>query len=74
MEHAQELLNLAIPVIGFLIVYVLNGIKSEIKDVKDTVRSLETDLRGGITGLDRRQSVLEQRLAKIEARCDAHYG
>lgn len=67
MEHASEVLNYALPVIGFLIVWVLNGIKSEIKDVKDTVRSLEVDLRAGITGLDRRVS-------KLEARCEQKNG
>jgi len=53
--------------IGFLIVYVLNGIKAEIKDVKNSVRSLEEDLRGGITQLDRR-------VTKIEAGCSYMHG
>ncbi len=50
-------------VIGFLIVWVLNGIKGEIKDVKTTVYSLERDLRDGMSNLDRR-------VTKIEAGCD----
>ena len=59
---AADLLPYLTTIIGFLIVYVLNGIKTEIKDVKNSVRSLEEDLRGGITNLDRR-------VTKIEAGC-----
>lgn len=56
---ATQLLPYLTTVIGFLIVYVLNGIKSEIKDVKNSVKSLEEDLRGGITQLDRRVTKIE---------------
>ena len=56
---ALQVLPYFTTVIGFLIVWVLNGIKSEIKDVKTTVGSLEKDLREGITGLDRRVTKLE---------------
>jgi hypothetical protein len=42
-------------VIGFLIVYVLNGIKKEISDVKDTVNKLSNSL----VNLDKRVIVLE---------------
>lgn len=66
MEHAHELMPYLTAVIGFLIVYVLNGIKGEIKEVKTTVKSLEVDMRDGIAGLDRRVS-------KIETRCDMHH-
>jgi hypothetical protein len=54
-------------VIGFLIVYVLNGIKGEIKDVKVSVNSLEKDLRDGMSNLDRR-------VVKIEAGCSYMHG
>jgi hypothetical protein len=50
-------------VIGFLIVWVLNGIKGEIKEVKTSVYSLEKDLRDGMAGLDRR-------VTHLEAGCD----
>ena len=48
-------------VIGFLIVHVLNGIKSEITEVKTTIHGLERDFREGITSLDRRVSMIEAR-------------
>ncbi len=67
MEHAHEVLPYLLTVIGFLAVYVLNGIKSEIKEVKVTVKALESDLRGGVTELDRR-------LTKLETKCAAHHG
>ncbi len=66
MEHAAELLPYAATVIGALIVYILNGVKSEIKDIGESVKGLEKDLRDGITSLDRRVS-------KIEARCEAQH-
>lgn len=64
---ATQLLPYLTTIIGFLIVYVLNGIKAEIKDVKLSVKSLEEDLRGGITQLDRR-------VTKIEAGCSYMHG
>ncbi len=45
--------------LGFLAVYVLNGIKAEIKEVKGTIKALENDLRGGVSSLDRRVTVIE---------------
>lgn len=56
---AVQILPYLTTVIGFLIVWVLNGIKGEIKDVKNTVSSLEKDLRDGMAGLDRRVTTLE---------------
>lgn len=56
---ATQLIPYLTTVIGFLIVYVLNGIKTEIKDVKLSVKSLEEDLRAGITSLDRRVTQIE---------------
>jgi uncharacterized protein YoxC len=61
MEHANELIPLLATVVGFLIVYTLNGIKAEIKDIKTTVKALEADMRGGITDLDRRLTAVETR-------------
>lgn len=66
MEHAHEMLPYLLTLIGFLAVYVLNGIKSEIKDVKLTVQALEKDLRGGVANLDRRVAV-------IEAKCNINH-
>ncbi len=66
MENASQVLPYLLTVIGFLAVFVLNGIKSEIKEVKITVKALESDLRGGVTELDRR-------LTKLETKCDANH-
>lgn len=61
-----DVLPYLMAVIGFLIIYVLNGIKGEIKDVKTVVQGLERDMRDGITGLDRR-------VTAIESRCQAYH-
>ena len=50
-------------VIGFLIVWVLNEIKSEIREVKTTVKSLEKDL-------GKKHSELESRVTKLETGCE----
>ena len=65
-EHATEIIPYLLTVMGFLAVYVLNGIKGEIKEVKVTMGKLETDLRGGVANLDRRVAV-------IESRCSGHH-
>lgn len=61
-------------VIGFLIVFVLQGIKSEIRDVNDKLEKIETDLHKRVSDIDRRhQDVMveiDRRLSKVEARCD----
>lgn len=64
---AVQILPYLTTIIGFLIVWVLNGIKTEIKDVKTTVSSLEKDLRDGMANLDRR-------VTKIEAGYDYMHG
>lgn len=56
---AVQLLPYLTTVIGFLIVYVLNGIKSEIREVKTSVRSLEDDLRAEQSNLATRVTILE---------------
>ena len=61
IEHAQDLIPGLLAIIGFFAVYTLNGIKSEIKEVKTSLQSLETDLREGVTSLDRRVAVIEAR-------------
>ncbi len=66
MEHAAELLPYAATIIGALIVYILNGVKTEIKDMGHTIKTLERDLRGGYADLDRR-------IAKVETRCELHH-
>lgn len=58
-----EFVPYLIATLGFFAVFTLNGIKSEMKEMKDSLKGLESDLRGGVASLDRRISVLE-------ARCD----
>jgi hypothetical protein len=53
--------------IGFMIVFVLNGIKSEIKEVKTSVKALEEDFRDTIKAHD-------HRLTKIETGCNYMHG
>lgn len=60
---AADILPYLLSVIGFLVVYVLYGIKSEIREVRTSVNALEGELRGGITKLDRRVTVVETRCA-----------
>ncbi|HET8689244.1 MAG TPA: hypothetical protein VFM18_21745 [Methanosarcina sp.] len=55
MQYEVNLTNLLLGVVGFLIVYVLNGIKKEITEVKTSVSSLVTS-----------HSELEVRVARIE--------
>ena len=66
-EHANELIPILLTVLGFLAVYVLNGIKGEIKEVKTTIGKIEVDLRGGMASLDRR-------ITTIETRCQFKHG
>lgn len=60
---ATEVLPYLLSVIGFLVVYVLYGIKSEIREVRTSVNALEGELRSGIGTLDRRVTVMETRCA-----------
>jgi hypothetical protein len=53
--------------LGFMAVFILNGIKSEIREVKNSLAGLERDMREGVASLDRR-------VTRIEARCDEKHG
>ncbi len=57
----NELMPYLLAVLGFFATYVLNGIKSEIKEVKQSLQSLEKDLRDGVASLDRRVTAIEAR-------------
>lgn len=46
-------------IIGFLIVWILNGIKTEIREVKTSVKTLEMDLRSSHNDLSNRVTRLE---------------
>jgi len=64
-------------IIGFLIVHVLNGIKSEISSIKTQISKIEGDLHGRVTDIEHRQqdqiNDVRQRVATIEARCEEHH-
>lgn len=48
-------------ILGFLAVYVLNNIKQEMRDIKNSLTSLEKDMRDGVSNLDRRVTIMETR-------------
>ena len=57
----NELMPYVAAIIGFLAVYVLNSIKQEMRDIKQSLNSLETDMRSGVSVLDRRVTIIETR-------------
>lgn len=61
-------------IIGFLIVFVLNGIKGEIRDVNDKLEKIETDLHKRVSDIDRRHQdqmvEIDRRVSRVEARCE----
>lgn len=60
-EIAPTLLPYLATIIGFLIVYVLSGIKSEIRDVRKSVSAMEESFRESLASHDRRITVIETR-------------
>lgn len=79
MAESYVLLGIGalLSIIGFLIVFVLNGIKGEIRDVNEKLEKIETDLHKRVSEVDRRhQDVmveLDRRISKVEARCDVQH-
>jgi len=61
-----EMMPYIAAILGFLAVYVLNSIKQEMRDIKQSLNALESDMRGGVSALDRRITV-------IETRCGANH-
>ncbi len=74
----ESTLPYLLAVIGFLIVHVLNGIKSEIGEIKGQISKIEGDLHSRVTDLDRRHQEMavdiERRVSHIESRCQAEHG
>ena len=74
----DQILPYLLAVIGFLIVFVLNGIKGEIKEIKGQLGKIETDLHRRVTTIDTRhqevQVAFERRLSHVEARCSVEHG
>lgn len=65
--EASLALNVLLAACGFLAVHVLNGIKGELRDLRNALGAIERDLRGGISNLDRR-------ISKIETKCSVFHG
>lgn len=65
---AAAILPYLATIIGFLIVWILNGIKAEIKEIKTSVNSLEEDIRSQVSGLEHRVTVLETGCAYIHGK------
>lgn len=62
----DQILEVLLGSLGFLIVYTLMGIRSEIRDLSVTMKKLENDLRGQLADLDRR-------VTRVETNCDARH-
>jgi uncharacterized protein YoxC len=61
MQIEFFIISVLLTVVGFLVVYVLNSIRGEISAVKDSLKNLESDLREGLSSLDRRVTIVETR-------------
>lgn len=59
MQLEFYIITVLMAIIGFLGVYVLNDIKGEIKEMKDSVKGLERDIRESLSSLDRRLTIIE---------------
>ena len=59
-------IGVLLSVIGFLAVFVLNGIKKEIGEIKGSLGLLEKDMRAGVTELDRR-------VTRVELKCENNH-
>ncbi len=64
------LTNLLLGVVGFCVVYILNGIRGEIKGVKLDVAELAKDLRGSIGDLYAKLGDHHAKIAEVTARCE----
>ncbi len=66
-------IGVLLSVIGFLIVFVLTGIKDEINAIKVQLSKIEGDLHDRVTEIDRRHSdetiAIDRRLSHVETRC-----
>lgn len=65
---AAQLIPYFATVIGFLIVWILNGIKTEIREVKTSVHLLESDLRNSYNDLSSRVTRIESDYAHFHKR------
>ena len=71
MESALTLSDLfpsLMALLAFFAVYTLNGIRAEVREVKNSLKAVEADLRGGVGSLDRRITVIET-YCNVERKC-----
>ena len=66
----MALIGVMLPVIGFCVVWILNGIKEEIRGVKNDVHILGKDLRADVIELHARTNQHATKIAGLEARCE----
>jgi hypothetical protein len=75
MNEAYVLMGVGtvISVVGFLVVQLLNGIRSDIVEIKNYLYKIENDLHSRVNEVDRRHSEslidIDRRVSKVEARC-----
>lgn len=75
MNEAYVLMGVGtvLSVVGFLVVQLLNGIRSDIAEIKNYLYKIESDLHGRVSEVDRRHSEslidIDRRVSKVEARC-----
>lgn len=67
IDFSQLFMTILIGALGFTIAHILNGIKTEIHEIKKSVTSLENDIRDRIDALN-------VRVAKVETRCELEHG
>lgn len=60
-DVAMFVIGTLLSLCGALAVLVLYGIKAEIKEIKISLGSLESDMRNGVSSLDRRVTIMETR-------------
>jgi hypothetical protein len=61
-----NLVNIPLSVIGFLGVFILNGIKNDISEMKNSLKAFETKMYTEITEL-------KERITKVETGCQVRH-
>ena len=51
---------------GFFAVFILNSVKSDLKEIKSHLNLLEKDWRDGVADLDRR-------VTRVESKCESNH-
>lgn len=66
----MSLIGVLLAIIGFCVVWILNGIKEEIRGVKTDVQTLAGDLREDINVIHAKVNRHDASLASLQARCE----